>query len=298
MIAALSLVWGGSFFFVGVAVKELPSLTIVFSRVAIAAMVMWIIISQLRVPIQFTLRIWSTFVIMGLLNNVVPFCLIVWGQHQIASGLASILNTTTPFFTVIVAHFWTADEKINIRKCIGIFLGFAGVSVMMGGNIFHSLGTDIIAQLAIVAAAFFYALAGVYGRRFKTMEIDPLMTATGQVTTSSLMLLPIMLIVDRPWETGLPSGPTMFSLIGLGVLSTAIAYILYFQILARAGATNLLIVTFLIPVSAIFLGIAFLGEILELRQIIGFIMIGAGLLFMATPAQNFLQVLFGSKNNR
>lgn len=276
-VVALSLVWGGAFFFGGVAVKELPPITIVFVRVFLGALVLWLVVIALRIPIPRDKSLIGIFLFMSLLNNVIPFCLIVWGQTHIASGLASILNAMTPLFTVLVAHGLTADEKLTPSRIIGVLAGLAGVAVMIGGAALGTAGIAVVAQLAILGAALSYSFAGVFGRRFKRLGVNPVMTATGQVTASSLMLLPLMLLVDQPWTLPVPSLPVVGSLIGLGVLSTAFAYILFFRILSAAGATNLSIVTFLIPVSAIVLGIAFLGETLEPKHMIGMALISTGL---------------------
>jgi drug/metabolite transporter (DMT)-like permease len=277
LLLALSVLWGGSFFFNEVAVKELPVFTIVVARVVIAAMILHIAMWVTRTPIPRHRRVWLAFFAMGFLNNVIPFCLIVWGQNHIASGLASILNATTPLFTVIVAHVVTSDEKMTPGRVIGVVVGFIGVAVMIGGDMLQSLGVNITAQIACLAAALSYALAGVFGRWFRTNGISPMATATGQVTASSIVLLPAMLIVDQPWALSSPSLAAVGALVGIGALSTALAYLLYFRILATAGATNLLLVTFLIPVSAVMLGVLILNEVLLAKQVFGFALIGFGL---------------------
>ena len=277
LLLTLSVLWGGSFFFVGVAVRELPPLTIVVLRVALAALALLAILRLMGVKLPTERRVWTAFFGMGLLNNVIPFTLIVWGQTHIASGVASILNATTPLFTVVVAHFLTTDEKVTGGRIVGVLVGLAGVAVMVGGAALQTLGLNVIAQLAVLAAAISYAFAGVFGRRFRAMGVAPLATATGQATASSLLLLPVMLIVDRPWMLPAPSVGAIAALVGLALLSTAVAYILYFRILATAGATNLLLVTFLIPVTAILLGIFVLGETLQAKHLIGMALIGLGL---------------------
>ena len=277
MIIALSLVWGGAFFFGGIAVQELPPFTIVFVRVCLGALTLWGVVIAFRIPIPKNASLIPVFLGMSLLNNVIPFCLIVWGQTHIASGLASILNATTPLFTVLVAHGLTADEKLTPARIAGVLIGIAGVAVMIGGAALETAGMPVLAQLAILGAALSYSFAGVFGRRFKRLGVDPVLTATGQVTASTVVLLPLMLAVDQPWLLPIPSLPVIGSLIGLGVLSTAFAYILFFRILSAAGATNLSIVTFLIPVSAVILGVLFLNETLEPRQVLGMALIGAGL---------------------
>ena len=277
-LLSLSVLWGGSFFFAKVAIGELQPLTVVFGRVALAALALNLVLSlagrslfQRGVP-------WPTFVVMGLLNNMIPFSLIFWGQTQIASGLASILNATTPLFTLAVAHLLTRDERINAAKAVALLVGFAGVALLVGPNLLVGDDSSFIGQMACLGAALSYAFAGVYGRRFQIMGVQPMQAAAGQVTASTVLILPIMLIVDRPWNlAGPPSANVWAALAGLALLSTALAYLLYFRILAAAGATNLLLVTFLIPVTAILLGAVFLGERLEPRHFAGMALIGVGL---------------------
>jgi drug/metabolite transporter (DMT)-like permease len=277
-LLVLSLLWGGSFFFVEVAVDALPPLTLVTLRVGLAAVVLWAFILARGMPIPRDTRVWVAFLGMGLLNNVIPFTLIVWGQIEISSGLAAILNATTPLFTVIVASAFLSDEKATPIKLIGVVIGLFGVIVMIGPGVLQGLGIAVFAQLAILAAAISYAFAGVFGRRFKGMGVDPMITATGQVSASTLVLLPITMFVDKPQNLPMPGLEIWASVLGLAVFSTALAYILYFKLLSSAGATNLLLVTFLIPVSAIWLGITILGEELLLIHVLGMALIGLGLL--------------------
>ncbi len=277
MLLALSVLWGGSFFFNGIAVRELPVFTVVVLRVALAALALWAVLGLTGAAMPSSASVWAAFFAMGFLNNVAPFTLIVWGQSHIASGVASILNATTPLFTVLVAQICTRDEKLTGLRLTGILSGVGGVAVMIGGGAWATLGTELPAQLAVLAAAFSYALAGVFGRRFNAMGVAPMATATGQVTASSLLLIPAMLWIDRPWMLATPSAAAIAALIGVALLSTALAYVLYFRILATAGATNLLLVTFLIPVSAILLGVLVLGETLRAEHLIGMALIGLGL---------------------
>lgn len=270
-LLALSVLWGGSFFFAKIAVGALGPLTVVFARVALAALALNLV-NPLRRDAP-----WSACFAMGALNNVVPFALIFWGQTQIASGLASILNATTPLFTVVVAHLLTDDEKMTVTKAVALLAGIAGVAVLIGPAALVQSSSSIWGQLACLAAALSYAFAGIYGRRFRAMGVAPLDAASGQVTASSLLILPIMLVVDRPWATPLPALPIWAALAGLALLSTALAYVLYFRILATAGATNLLLVTFLIPPTSILLGASFLGERLEPHHFTGMALIGLGL---------------------
>ena len=277
LLLILSILWGGSFFFVGVAVKALPPFTIVLLRVAIAAAALHLVRKASGTAMPWDGRSWRAFFGMGLLNNAIPFSLIVWGQTHIASGLASILNATTPLFTVLIAHMLTADERLTKGRIVGVLVGLAGVIVLIGPQALAGLGTDVTAQLAVLAAAISYGFAAIFGRRFKRMGVPPLATAAGQVTASSMLLLPVAMLVDRPWTLAAPDLPVWGAVLGLALLSTALAYVLFFRILASAGAVNLMLVTFLIPVSAIVLGSAFLGEALAPADYLGMALIGLGL---------------------
>jgi drug/metabolite transporter (DMT)-like permease len=275
LLLSLSVLWGGSFFFGKIAVHELPPLTVAFGRVAIAAAILCLLARPTGTALPADPAAWRPFVVMGLLNNALPFSLILSGQTRIPSGLAAILNATTPFFTVLVAHLATQDEKLTRPRVVGLTIGFCGVVVMLGPALLRELGANFAAQLACLLAAVSYAFAGIYGRRFRGEP--PLRVATGQLVASSLLLAPIALIFDAPWTLAAPSISAVAALIALASLSTALGYLIYFRILARAGATNVLLVTFLIPVSAILLGTLILGEQLALRHIIGMAAIAIGL---------------------
>lgn len=275
MLIALSVLWGGSFFFVGVAVAELPPLTIVTLRVSLAAVMLWTTVFAMGLRPPKGRTIWAAFLGMGLLNNVIPFSLIVWGQTQIASGLASILNAATPIFAVVVAGIFLPDERVTSLKAFGVTIGFLGVVLMVGLPAIN--GTGVLAHSAVIAATLSYAFAGVFGRRFKGMHVNPIVTAAGQVTASSLFLAPIALLVDGPIEIADLEITALSSVFGLAFFSTAIAYVLYFKILESAGATNLLLVTLLVPVSAILLGSLFLNEALRAVHYLGMAMIAVGL---------------------
>ncbi|MEH6801293.1 MAG: DMT family transporter [Halopseudomonas sabulinigri] len=277
MLVILSVLWGGSFFFVGVAVADLPPLTIVTLRVGIAAIALWAIALAMGRRPPKNAKVWTAFLAMGLMNNVIPFVLIVWGQTHLASGHASILNATAPLFTVVVAGMLLPDERVTLLKIVGVTIGFVGVFMMLWMPAISS-GDSTLAQVAIISAALSYAFAGVYGRRFKAMGVSPIVIAAGQVTASALVLAPIALLVDGPLglleET---STKTWASILALAVLSTAVAYVIYFKLLESAGATNLLLVTLLVPVSAILLGSLFLNETLGIVQFTGMALIALGL---------------------
>lgn len=276
----LALLWGGSFFFIEVLVKHLPPLTIVTLRVGLAAITLWMIILARGYEIPKTRKAWKALFIVGFLNNALPFSLIVWGQTHISSGLSSILNATTPFFTVLVAGFLLSDEKITTNKILGVLIGIIGAVILIGPKALQGVSGSVLGQVAVLGAAFSYALAGVFARRFKTLGISPLMVATGQVTTAALMLMPLTLIIDKPWTLTIPPLPIIGAMLGLAFLSTVIAYILYFRLIASAGATNAALVTFVIPIFAILLGVFILGENFTGLQAAGMSLIGAGLIVM------------------
>jgi drug/metabolite transporter (DMT)-like permease len=278
-LLSLSILWGGSFFFAKVAIAELPPLTVVFARVSLAALALNLLLGR-KSPLIAGAP-WAAFLAMGALNNALPFALIFWGQTHIASGLAAILNATTPLFTIVVAHVLTRDEKVTPVKIVALLLGLAGVVLLVGPDFLSTADTGVWGQIACLGAALSYAFAGVYGRRFQVMGIAPMQAAAGQVTASTLLILPVMLLVDRPWLLpAMPGASIWLALAGLALLSTALAYVLYFRILAASGATNLLLVTFLIPVTAIALGAIVLGERLQARHFLGMVLIGFGLVAM------------------
>ena len=292
LLVLLSVVWGGSFFFNGIALREFPTLSIVTARVGLAALALLFLTRMLGHGIQLNRQLLKAFFGMSFLNNLVPFSLIVWGQQHIASGVASILNATIPHFTMLVAHWFTTDEKINPRRLLGVLTGMGGVGLMMGLDSMESSGFHLLGQSAILLAAFSYGLTGVYGKRFAQLEIPPLATATGQLCASSMILIPLTLWIDQPWTMAMPSIEGMGSLLGIALLSTSLAYVIYFRLLKTAGATNLLLVTLLIPVSAIILGVFLLDESLEPQHLSGMAVISLGLLIMDGRLLQFFRKTF------
>lgn len=274
-LLVLSGVWGGSFFFNAVAVADLPVLTVVTARVGIAALLLagFLALAGYRFPRD--ARVWAAFGVMGLLNNALPFTLIVWGQTMVPSGVASVINAATPLFGVVLAHYLTADEPMTANRVAGVLVGFAGVAVMVGGAI--GGGDALLGEIACLAATLCYACATIFGRRFRVMGVSPMVTAAGQLIAASAALLPLALAIDRPWALPAPGHPAVAAVFGLAAVSTAFAYVLFFRLLATAGATNLLLVTLLVPVSAILLGTTFLGEVLQARQVAGMGLIALGL---------------------
>ena len=275
LLLALSVLWGGSFFFFKILAAEYPAFTVVLGRVGLAAVALnlWLWARGEAMPRE--PRLWAAFLVMGLLNNVAPYALIVFGETRISSGLASILNATTPIFTVLVAHACTRSEKLTLPKVLGVLFGLAGVAALLGPQALSGLGGDLAGQGACLLAALSYAFAGVYGRRFR--GIAPVKVATGQITASALVLLPLTALADHPWTLAPPSAQAGLAFAGISLFCTALAYIVYFRLLAAAGPTNLLLVTFLLPVSATALGALFLGESLSGGAALGLGLIGLGL---------------------
>jgi len=273
-MGVLAVLWGVSFFFSKVALAELPPFTLVLGRFGIAALAL-LLASRLgghRMP--GSPRVWVGFFVLGALNSFIPFGLIAWGQVQLTSGLASILNATTPLFTALVAHAW-GDERLTSNRLAGVLVGLAGVCVLIGPGALGHLGAHTLAELAILGAAVSYGFAGTYGRRFRAMP--PVVAVAGMMTTAALMALPVALVVDRPWTLDV-SARTWGALLGLALLSTALGFVIYFRVLATAGATNVMLVTLLMPVVALLLGSLILDEPVAATALAGMALIFAGLL--------------------
>ena len=274
MLILLSVLWGGSFFFVEVALRGLQPFTLVFLRVSIAAVILTVVVHACGMRFPKAAGTWLEFLLMGAVNNAIPFCLIAWGQTRIDSGIASILNATTPIFTVLLAHYLTRDERLSFNKLWGVGLGFIGVFVLFRPQLSNGFSWQGLGQAAVLAAALCYSLAGIFGKRFK--EVPPIVTSAGMLTCSSFLMLPLALATGVPAAGGI-SFEVVAAVAGLAAVSTAAAYLLYFRILSTAGATNVLLVTFLIPVSALILGVGILGEVLQVNDVAGMFCIFAGL---------------------
>jgi len=276
LLVLLSALWGASYFFFKELLSELPTLTIVFARLGLAAVLLNIFVLARGGALPRDAKRWLEFFVMGFLNNALPFVLLVWSETKISSGLASILNATTPVFSVLIAHFYSADERLSWHKGFGVFFGLLGVLVLTGPSMAVNAGSgELLPQLACLFTALIYAIAGIYGRRFK--DLPALSVATGQLTASAAMLLPFVLFFDHPWNLPNPSLQAWQAIIGLAVLSTAFAYVIFFRLLASAGATNVLLVTLLVPISAVVLGVLFLHEAFTLQTLAGMALIAAGL---------------------
>lgn len=278
LLIILAGCFSGSFLFNRIALQDLGPLTVVLGRVAVGAAVLNLVLRLRGETLPRGWTMWRQFLIMGALSNAIPFVLIVTAQTRIPSGLASILNAMTPLTTILVARVVAKEESLTRNRVAGVVLGLGGAAIVIGPASLLRLSSDvtaIVAQLAVLAATFSYAFAVVYGRGFRALA--PLTAAAGQLTGATFLLLPITLLVDQPWTGGTPSHATAAAVLGLGVVCSAIAYVLFFRILAASGPTNLALVTFLIPVGALFLGSSLLHEQIELRHILGMSVIFSGL---------------------
>jgi drug/metabolite transporter (DMT)-like permease len=280
LIAILSVLWGGAFFLIEVSLRSFPPITLVFIRMGFAVPAMWIAMRIMGERLPSDMRIWGLLTLVGALNCALPFTLFFWGQQYLDSGYASILNATTPLWGVITAHFMTADEKATPSRVIGVLAGMAGIIVMVGPDAMKGLSDNLLAQLACLISTIFYSLAAIFGRRLSQGSLTPMAVATGQTMTAALLIVPIMLVVDQPWAMAMPRLDATLAGFALALVSTALAYFLYFRLIDRAGASNAQLVAFLMPILAVILGIAFLGESLSGGQIVGAGLIAIGLVIL------------------
>jgi drug/metabolite transporter (DMT)-like permease len=290
LLLLLSFLWGGAFFFSATAVQELPPFTVVISRTGLAAIALAIILRSRREDWRINKQMLPCFFILGFLNNMLPFSLLFWAQTMIPSGVASILNATTPIFTIIVAHYLLADEPLSANKVIGIGFGLFGVIVLLSGNLLTGQDFALMGMIACLGAALSYGFAGVYARRFKSMGLSATQVAFGQLTGTTILMVPIVTLVDQPWTLPTPSIHIIASLVALAVISTAFAYIIFFRLLGSAGAVNTALVTLLIPASAILLGAIFLNETLYMHHYLGMALISIGLLAIDGRALKYMML--------
>jgi drug/metabolite transporter (DMT)-like permease len=275
LLLTLSILWSASFVFIKIGASALSVVVIVFLRVGLAAAVLLIVIAARRSRLPSQPGILARYGFMGLFNNVLPGLLIVYATPKVGAGAASILNATAPIFALLIAHVSTADERITPAKLAGIALGIAGIVVMVGPRALAGLSGGTLAVGAMVLASFFYGIAAVIGRGFR--EIEPAVSAAAQLSASTVLLLPLILMADRPWTFHAPALAPLAAVVALALVSTALAYVLFFELIGRAGATNAILVTLLIPVSGLLLGWLLLGETVTWTEIAGMSLIAAGL---------------------
>ena len=274
----LALIWGGSFLSIRIALDEISPLMSVAHRVTWAMLVLWVVVAVMRIPLPRNSRIWFIFLVMGLLNNVIPFGLMAWGQLHIESGLTSILNAFTAVVGVVMAALFFSDERLMPRKIIGVVLGFFGVAVAIGLENFKNFDLRSLAQLAVIGGTVAYAVAGVWARK-NLVGMPPQLAAAGMLTGATVIMLPLVYFVE-----GLPTfdlQPRTLVAIGYyAVIATAAAYLLYYRVLAMAGSGNLMLVTLLVAPVAITLGAVVLGEKLSANALIGFVILALGLIIL------------------
>jgi len=274
-LVLLGALWGGSFFFAHIAVAEIPPLALVLYRVSIAALVLHVWLRLRNISFAPAIARSASFLGLALLNNIIPFSLIFSGQTEIGAGLASVLYATTPLWTVLVANLLTSDEKLSASKLAGVALGIGGAATMIGPGLFANLGGPTWAKLAVIAAAISYAFAAVFAKRFR--DIKPIVVAAGQLTASTIFMIPIVLLLYNPSDIVSANISIWLAIGTLAIVTTAFAFILYFNLIASAGATNASLVTLLVPASAIILSTAFLGERLETYEFLGLALIVSSL---------------------
>src|SRR5262245_50739905 len=286
LLCLLSVLWGATFFFAAIGLRDFPPITLVLARVAIAALVLVVIIHAAGSRLPGTLAGWLPFAILALLNNLIPFSLIFVGQTRISSALASVLNATTPLFTLVIARAFVG-EPLQGHKLAGIGLGIAGVAVLMGADLATANRSSLLGMACVLGGALSYGFAALWMRHFR--DFPPLLMAAAQVTCSTIMLLPLAALIDRFWELPVPGTPAILAVLGLAVFGTALAYILFFRISASAGPSNVMLVTLLIPVTATGLATLVLGEQIASQQAFGALAIAAGLLVIDGRALARLQ---------
>ena len=278
IILLLSVLWGGAFFLIELGLRGFPPNTLVFLRMALAVPPMLLALWYLKLKLPTDANSWRQLFALGAINAALPFILFFWGQTQIDSGLASVLNATTPLWGVLTAHFLTRDEKATPARIVGVLFGMAGIIVMVGTEALGGISGSVLAQIACLTATLCYAVAAIYGRTLSQSTMSPLVVATGQVITAAILMLPIAIIIDRPWTLPAPGWDAWAGAVGLAIPSTAIAYFFYFRLIDRAGASNAMLVAFIMPVIAIILGVVALGETVEPKELAGAALIACGLI--------------------
>ncbi len=285
-MALLGALWGGSFFAVAIALREMGPLTAVAHRVFWAALILWGLAQARGLPVPRDARLWVGFAVMGLLNNVVPFGLLAWAQLHVESGLVSILNASTAIFGALVAAALLADERLTARRALGVGLGFCGVIALVGAEALAGLSLRSAAQGAVALAAVSYAFASVWAR-VRLRGCPPVTAAAGMLTCSTLMAAPLALAVEGAPRLDLSAG-VWAAIVWYAVVCTALSYLLYYRLVAKVGAANTMLVTLLIPPVAVTLGALFLGERLGPEAAAGYALLAAGLAVIDGRAPAFL----------
>lgn len=278
LLLFLGTLWGSSYLFTKIVVAEVPVLTLVVGQLTLATIVMWVILRAWGLSMPHSRRMWGHYVVLGLLGAVVPYTLISWGEQYIPSGLASLLQATTPIFTVILAQFLTDDERVTMAKIVGVVTGFVGVGILMLPDLRRGLQANLLGQLAVVGSSLCFAGAAIYSRK-RLRGQPPLVSAMGQLTMGMLFMLPASLLIDRPFDLS-PSLPALASWVGLAILGTVVPYVIYFTLIERTSATFVMMVTYIIPVSGLMLGALVLDEQLNVTMLGSLVLILLGVLLV------------------
>ena len=267
-ILLLASLWGPSFLFIKVAVHEIPPLTMAAARVTIAALILLVVLRLRKRALPKGRHMWLKFTIAGLFGNAMPFVLLNWGELYIDSALAAILNGTTPLFTLVIAHFFTDDDRLSTRKIIGAIIGFGGLLVLVAPSLFGGVEATTLGLLAVLLAAFCYGVNIVFTRTY-LRGLPGLVAPAAQLSMASVLLIPVALLVDQPYQLAFPSLPAVSSLFALAIIGTGLAFIVYYRLLETTPASSMAMVTYLIPVFGIFLGVVVLNETLSWNAYVG-----------------------------
>jgi len=277
MILLMSALWGGGFMFIKFALTGFAPFSVVAGRVGVAAVALGLIVAVGRQRLPRQAKVWRAFFIMGALNNLIPWMMVAWAQTQIPSSMAAILNAPTPLLTAVMAHLLTHDEKLTRQRFTGVLAGMLGVALVVGPGVLSGMDSAVLAQITCLSATVSYAASAVYGRVFRSMEVTPVVAAFGQQLMVACVIVPLALAVDQPWSRPAPGAGALAAVLALGVIATALPYIIFYRVLAEAGATNLMLVNLLIPGWAVALGAMVLGERLPPTAFLGMAMVGVGL---------------------
>ncbi len=282
LLVALATLWGASYTFIKIGIETIPPITLIAARTLLAGFVLWVVMLMRGVQLPRDRASWGRFLVQSCLNSVVPFTLIAWAEQSIDAGVAVILNSTTPVFTFLITLLWSRHEATSPRRFAGILLGMAGTIFIVGMQATQHIGQELAAQLAVVLATICYAGAAIFGRSFKDM--DPMAPAAGSLICGAAMLIPVSLIVDRPWILS-PSTASVLALIGLAIFSTAIAFVIYFRLIRTLGSLSTTAQGYLRAPIGVAIGALYLGERLDPSAFIGLILILAGVALMTLPGR-------------
>jgi drug/metabolite transporter (DMT)-like permease len=282
LLLVLATLWGSSYSFIKIGVETIPPITLIAARTLIAGGILLAVLRHRRVRLPRDLATWRRFFVQACLNSVVPFTLIAWAEQSVDAGLAVILNSATPIFAFLLTVLMTRHEQVTLRRLFGVMAGLAGICLVIGVEALGGLGESLMAQLAIILATICYAGAAIFSKNFK--GLDPAVPAAGSLISGAVILLPMSLVVDRPWEID-PSPASMLALLALSAFSTALAFVIYFRLVQTLGSVGTTAQAYLRVPIGVAIGIVFLGERLSSTAWIGLVCVIAGVAAMTIPAK-------------